>query len=197
MTTHLPGALIRSSLALLSPSDRASFYNLSYVNLPAHITPDHPAWDDALALAIMQTNAISAGDDTGIFPRTARLNHGCSSAFNSVYTWREHEGVLVVHALKPIHKGQVSNIIPCLLDCGDSPCYAFFSRNCSRRIQIPNVPVRNAGALAQPHSIMLMQTIDGAFLDFSYETIMALHVNAASAPFRTWTPRYRIRGCPR
>jgi hypothetical protein len=37
----------------------------------------------------------------------ARLNHGCSGAFNSVYHWRDNEGVLVVHALKPIRKGQV------------------------------------------------------------------------------------------
>lgn len=37
----------------------------------------------------------------------ARLNHGCSHAFNVVYAWRDYEGVLVVHALKPIKEGQV------------------------------------------------------------------------------------------
>uniref|UniRef100_A0A8H8CH42 SET domain-containing protein n=1 Tax=Psilocybe cubensis TaxID=181762 RepID=A0A8H8CH42_PSICU len=62
---------------------------------------------DRLALAIFETNAVSAGKDTvGIFPTMARLNHGCSSAFNVVYSWRnEHEG-LFVHALKDIKKGQ-------------------------------------------------------------------------------------------
>ena len=43
----------------------------------------------------------------GIFPRMARLNHGCSHAFNSVYSWREDEGVLTVHALKDIAVGEV------------------------------------------------------------------------------------------
>lgn len=46
----------------------------------------------------------------GIFPRLARINHGCSSAFNVVYHWREHEGHVVVHALKDIPKGQVSGL---------------------------------------------------------------------------------------
>jgi hypothetical protein len=44
---------------------------------------------------IFQTNAISAGQrGTGLFPRTARLNHGCSKAFGAVYSWRDAEGVL-------------------------------------------------------------------------------------------------------
>jgi len=61
-----------------------------------------------VALAIFQTNAVSAGDGVGIFPRMARLNHGCSRAFNSVYSYREKEGELVVHALKGIKKDEVS-----------------------------------------------------------------------------------------
>jgi hypothetical protein len=40
-------------------------------------------------LAKAQTNAIAAGDMVGIFPKTARLNHGCSSAFNAAYNWDE------------------------------------------------------------------------------------------------------------
>jgi hypothetical protein len=36
----------------------------------------------------------------------ARLNHGCSAAINAVYSWREDEQVLVVHALKPIPRGR-------------------------------------------------------------------------------------------
>lgn len=66
---------------------------------------NHP---DEVALAIFQTNAVAAGDGVGIFPRMARLNHGCSSAFNVVYTWREWEKALVVYALKNIRKGEVS-----------------------------------------------------------------------------------------
>ena len=62
-----------------------------------------------MALAIFETNAIGADDDgTAIFPTTARLNHGCSAAFNAVYSWRPSEGALVVHALKDIKEGEVS-----------------------------------------------------------------------------------------
>jgi len=57
------------------------------------------------ALAIVETNAAVIADGIGIFPRMARLNHGCSSAFNAVYTWRETEGVLLIHALKSIARG--------------------------------------------------------------------------------------------
>ncbi|KAL0578969.1 hypothetical protein V5O48_003061 [Marasmius crinis-equi] len=99
-----PSALIHSNLQRVDPKAREAFFNLSYVNLPAHVDPEE---DEAeVALAIFQTNAVAAGDGVGIFPRMARLNHGCSSAFNVVYTWREKEGALVVHALKGITKGQ-------------------------------------------------------------------------------------------
>lgn len=75
------------------------------MNFPEDLDPEeHP---DEVALAIFQTNAVAADSGVGIFPRMARLNHGCSSAFNVVYTWREREGALAIHALKPIKKGQV------------------------------------------------------------------------------------------
>ena len=106
-----PGAVLLSSLATLSPRQRESYYNLSYVNFPAGIPPGTDAYNEELALAIFQTNAVSAGSQgVGIFPRMARLNHGCSRAFNVVYTWRDDEGVLVVHALKPIKQGEVSSM---------------------------------------------------------------------------------------
>lgn len=77
------------------------------MNFPRDVIPDTPEYNEALALAIFQTNSIAAGSNVGIFPRMARFNHGCSSAFNSVYTWREKEGFLVAHALKAIKKGEV------------------------------------------------------------------------------------------
>lgn len=76
--------------------------------MPPGLEPHKPEYNEALALAIFQTNSIAAGSNSGIFPRTARLNHGCSKAFNSVYSWRENEGALVLHALKNIHQGEVS-----------------------------------------------------------------------------------------
>jgi hypothetical protein len=94
--------------------DRESFFNLSYVNFPRDLKPeDHP---DEVALAIFQTNAVAAGDGVGIFPGMARLNHGCSRAFNVVYTWRPQEQALVVHALRTIQKGQVSGFSLAVID---------------------------------------------------------------------------------
>ncbi|KAL0960825.1 hypothetical protein HGRIS_005844 [Hohenbuehelia grisea] len=106
-----PLVLISNILMRMQPHEREAFMNLSYVdvNFPAHLTDrtgkpeDHPL---ALALAIFQTNAVSAGSHVGLFPRMARLNHGCAGSFNSVYSWREDEGELVVHAIKRIAKDQ-------------------------------------------------------------------------------------------
>ena len=99
-----PSQLILESVQQLSPDQRASFYNLSHVNLPSNIPPEE--FSKVHPLAIFQTNAVAAGSNVGLFPTMARLNHGCSGAFNSVYSWREREGVLVVHALKDIPKGE-------------------------------------------------------------------------------------------
>ena len=100
-----PTELISRNVRQLSPSDHEAFFNLSYVNFPSGLDPE--THRDEVALAIFQTNAVTAGNSVGIFPRMARLNHGCSSAFNVVYSWRDRERALVVHALKAIKKGQV------------------------------------------------------------------------------------------
>jgi hypothetical protein len=96
--------LIWESIQQLSPDQIATFNNLSYVKLPGNLSPEE--FSKQLQLAIFQTNAVAAGPNVGLFPTMARLNHGCSGAFNSVYSWREREGVLVVHALKDINKGE-------------------------------------------------------------------------------------------
>ncbi|KAF8073662.1 hypothetical protein FPV67DRAFT_1409441 [Lyophyllum atratum] len=103
--TGSPADFIAKLLREASPADREAVLNLSYVNLPDNVDPEtHP---DEVALAIFQTNAVAAGaGGVGIFPRMARLNHGCSGAFNAVYTWRDKEKILVVHALKKILKGE-------------------------------------------------------------------------------------------
>ena len=95
----------------LTGEEQEAFFNLSYVNFPEHLSPQaHVA---QLALAIFQTNAVSTGpEEVGIFPSMARLNHGCSSAFNVVYMWRPEEQSLVVHALKDVKKGEVIGRYP-------------------------------------------------------------------------------------
>lgn len=102
--TGSPSQLILGLVQRLSPEQVASFYNLSHVDLPQDLSPEKST--EQLALAIFQTNAVAAGPNVGLFPTMARLNHGCSRAFNSVYSWREREGVLVVHALKDVRKGE-------------------------------------------------------------------------------------------
>jgi hypothetical protein len=90
----------------MTPEERQDFYSLSYASLPPDVDPEVDLAD--VAVEIFQTNAVISGKDSvGIFPRFARLNHGCASAFNVVYSWREKEGVLAVHALQDIKKGQV------------------------------------------------------------------------------------------
>jgi hypothetical protein len=103
--TSSASTLIYTRLQGLSPRDQQLFLNLSYVHLPTKVDDVHLPHE--IALAIFQTNAVSAGNDVGIFPTMARLNHGCAAAFNVVYNWREEEKCLVVHALKNIRQGQV------------------------------------------------------------------------------------------
>ncbi|KAF8574326.1 hypothetical protein K439DRAFT_1654504 [Ramaria rubella] len=96
-----PVALIDSQLKGLHPDQQAAFLELSYADSGVDIP------NEKIPLSIFQTNGISAGESgVGIFPRTARLNHACSAGFNSVYTWREKEKKLVVHALKEVKEGE-------------------------------------------------------------------------------------------
>jgi len=107
-----PSVFIAGSLAKLSGYEQEAFLNLSYVNFPQHLDPDeHP---NEVGLGIFQKNAVATGDGVGIFPTMARINHGCSSAFDAVYTWREKERTLYGHALKAIDRGEVSVLISIL-----------------------------------------------------------------------------------
>ena len=102
-----PAELIGKILPTLSKSDQAALFNLSYVKLPPNLSKDDPDYDAQVALAITQTNGIGIGDrGVGVFPNASRMNHGCSSAFNAVYSWREKERKLVVYAIRPIKQGQ-------------------------------------------------------------------------------------------
>ena len=105
-----PTPILQSALSKLDPQQLNSFHNLSYIEPTGGFDPEE---DHALqvSLAIFQTNAVSAGEAAGLFPWMARLNHGCAGAFNAVYSWREREGVIVVHTLKRIKKGEVVVIV--------------------------------------------------------------------------------------
>lgn len=100
-----PSALIMSALESSSGAGRNAFFNLSYVHFPKHLDPKKNRAE--VALAIFQTNAVAAGENVGIFPGMARLNHGCAAAFNVVYNWREAENALFIRAVKDIREGEV------------------------------------------------------------------------------------------
>jgi len=100
-----PTATIHKALSKLNPEQLSNFHNLSYIEPTGGFNLEEERAIQ-VALAIFQTNAVSAGEAVGLFPRMARLNHGCAGAFTAVYSWREREGVIVVHAIKPIKKGE-------------------------------------------------------------------------------------------
>jgi hypothetical protein len=87
----------------LGRKEREAYLSLSYANFPSHL--DARVYPEEVALAIFKSNSVAAGEKVGIFPRMARMNHGCSSAFNAVYSWREKEEALFVFALRSISKG--------------------------------------------------------------------------------------------
>ena len=102
-----PAVIIGKILPTLNKNKRAALFNLSYVGLPPNISKDDLDYDAQVALAITQTNGIAAGTrDVGVFPNISRMNHGCSRAFNAVYSWREREQKMVVYAIRPIKQGQ-------------------------------------------------------------------------------------------
>lgn len=110
----LPTAIVQSALSKLDPEQLTSFHNLSYIEPPGGFDPEEELTPQ-VALAIFQTNAVAAGEAVGLFPRMARLNHGCAGAFSAVYTWRDRESVVVVHAIKPIKKGDVRVTVFCVI----------------------------------------------------------------------------------
>ena len=102
-----PAELMGKLLPTLSKSERVALFNLSYVRLPPNLSKDDHDYDAQVALAITQTNGIAVGvRGVGVFPNISRMNHGCSSAFNAVYSWREREQKMVVYAIRPIKQGQ-------------------------------------------------------------------------------------------
>lgn len=102
-----PVELMGQILPTLSKDQRKALFDLSYVKFPPNLSKNDPDYNAQVALAITQTNGISVENQgVGVFPNISRLNHACSKAFNAVYSWREMEQKLVVHAIRPIKKGQ-------------------------------------------------------------------------------------------
>lgn len=82
----------------MSDSNLNTFLSLSYPSTVhmADGTQKPIDLDGAdMPLAIVQTNALAVeGGMLGVFPKAARVNHGCASAFNAVHHWRADDGKL-------------------------------------------------------------------------------------------------------
>jgi hypothetical protein len=88
----LPIPFLKDKLSNISATQREAYMALSH-----HATNKESVdqFTDDKIFSIFQTNAISTNPgEVGIFPLTARMNHACVSAFNTVFNWREEEGVL-------------------------------------------------------------------------------------------------------
>ncbi|KAG8924993.1 hypothetical protein FRC02_010053, partial [Tulasnella sp. 418] len=96
--TSSPVQVVQEALQKLPPSRRDLLLNLSH---PNHDLPPHE-----IPFDIVQVNAMAAGSTTAVFPRIARLNHGCAGAFNSIYGWREEQGVMELRPFRDIKKGE-------------------------------------------------------------------------------------------
>ncbi|KZV87006.1 SET domain-containing protein [Exidia glandulosa HHB12029] len=91
-----PEVILEEQLSELSVEDRKRYMRLGNAGL--HADP---------RVSIFQTNAVALGSrGAGVCPTFARLNHGCLSAFNVVYSWQEDTGNIVVHATKDIKPGE-------------------------------------------------------------------------------------------
>ncbi|PGH23044.1 hypothetical protein AJ80_02817 [Polytolypa hystricis UAMH7299] len=90
-------AVIMQGLKGLTRDQQRSFFELANI----HKRSCSPL------IGITRTNAMpfgSAGEEGGIFPRAARINHSCNP--NSQNRWNHNLGKLTIHAFKDIEVGE-------------------------------------------------------------------------------------------
>jgi len=88
--------IVANELAKLTKEQKATYFGLANSNL--HDDP---------GVSIFQTNAVSVGPGKGgVCPKMARLNHACLGGVNSMYSFQENTGNIVVHALRDIQEGE-------------------------------------------------------------------------------------------
>jgi hypothetical protein len=90
--------LVRKEFEALSPDAQKDVLSLTY-----HATAIEKESMDVLGL-IFRTNAYNTGDKIGLFPKIARINHGCRP--NTSYYWNEHFNKRIVYATRKIKAGE-------------------------------------------------------------------------------------------
>lgn len=102
--------LVRHEFEKLSSSQQQEILSLTYH--PA--TPEEQAMTDTLGI-IFRTNAYTTGEEIGLFPKIARINHSCRP--NTSYYWSDKLNKRIVYATRRIKKGEEFSVsyIPLLL----------------------------------------------------------------------------------
>jgi hypothetical protein len=90
--------LVRAEFALLSPAEQEEIMSLTY-----HATEAEKASSDRLGL-IFRSNAYKTGENIGLFPKIARINHSCRP--NTSYYWNAKLNRRIVYANRKIKKGE-------------------------------------------------------------------------------------------
>ena len=96
-----PSAEIMNALNALSITEKPTYFGLPHNEFKL----GEDASQEALALNIWEANAVHAGPTSSIFVDPAFITHSCSP--NADYFYREDIDALVVHAVKPIAKGEL------------------------------------------------------------------------------------------
>ncbi|KAF2127754.1 SET domain-containing protein [Dothidotthia symphoricarpi CBS 119687] len=101
--------LVRTEFNNLSSDAQAAIMGLTY-----HATPTEKENFDKLGI-IFRTNAYNTGNEIGLFPKIARINHSCRP--NTSYYWSEKLNKRIVYATRPIKAGEEFSVsyIPLLL----------------------------------------------------------------------------------
>lgn len=74
---------LKDKMSSFTADQRAEYMSLWYE--PATSTQD-------VLRAILMANSYSTHDSLAVFPKAARMNHGCAGASNVAYSWRKGEG---------------------------------------------------------------------------------------------------------
>jgi hypothetical protein len=101
--------LVRKEYETLSLVEQNEIMSLTY-----HATPHEEVTMDKLGI-IFRTNAYNSGEQIGLFPKIARINHSCRP--NASYYWSDKLNKRIVYATRKIREGEevFVSYIPLLL----------------------------------------------------------------------------------
>ena len=90
--------LLRADFEHISAEEQNTVMSLAY-----HGTAAEGSSSDPLGM-IFKTNAYKSGDEIGLFPKIARINHSCRP--NTSYVWHAKSDTRIMYANRKIRKGE-------------------------------------------------------------------------------------------